>query len=167
MKTLFAPIIKNGGFDFGSDYNSARFRQYLKDNDGKRVKIEAYDNPVSDQMRGYMFGAVIPFLRMITPKSFEGLTDEQVYELLKKNFNYFEAYNPVTKRKERFGQSVMNTSCKNSKAMEFIARIADWVYENYQQTLPDSEEYNRSIKNAGLTHEEYETVISKSKGKTT
>lgn len=143
MKTLFDATIKEGGLDFGSEYNRIRFNQYLKDNPGKRVKIEKYENPVSDEMRGYMFGAVIPFLRQISPDTWTGMTDEQIYEILKKNFNYFEAYNPLTKRTERFGQSVMNTSCKNKKAMEFIQRIGDWVEENYNQTLPDPEEYKR------------------------
>ncbi len=143
MKVLFAPRIKKGGFDFGSDYNAARFREYMRLNEGKQVKIEAYANPVSDEMRGYMFGAVLPFLRQISPDAWAGMNDDQIYEVLKKNFNYFEAYNPLTKRKERFGQSVMNTSCKNVKAMEFIERIGDWVMENYGQSLPDPEEYKQ------------------------
>lgn len=143
MKTLFEAKIVNGGLDFGSDHNRIRFNQYLKDNPGKRVKIQKYENPVSDEMRGYMFGALIPFLRQISPDSWPAMDDDQIYEVLKKNFNYFEAYNPLTKRVERFGQSVMNTSCKNLKAMEFIERIGQWVEENYNQTLPDPEEYKR------------------------
>jgi hypothetical protein len=31
---------KNGGMDFGSDYNSARLRQTLKENEGKIFRIE-------------------------------------------------------------------------------------------------------------------------------
>jgi len=58
-------------------------------------------------MRGYMFGAVIPFLKRIVP-DWQSLTNDQVHEILKKNFNYFEAFNPVTKRVERYGQSIMS-----------------------------------------------------------
>lgn len=150
MKTLFVATIEKGGLNFGGDYNRIRFNQYLKDNEGKKLKIQKFENPVSDEMRGYMFGAVIPFLRTIDHGAWENLTDDQVYEVLKKNFNYFEAYNPLTKRKERYGQSVMNTSCKNVKAMEFIERIGEWVLENYGQTMPDPEEWKRFRDSAPL-----------------
>ena len=143
MKNLFRATIKNGELDFGSDYNFDRYRKYLRDNDGKKITINNYSNPVSDEMRGYMFGALIPFLRQIDAQTWGGLDSEQIHEVLKKNFNYFEAYNPLTKRLERYGQSVMNVSMKNLKAIEFIERIANWVMENYGQTLPDPEDYKR------------------------
>lgn len=133
----------DGGMDFQSEYNRIRYKEFLKKNPGMLFEIKPRGNPVSDQMRGYMFGAVIPFLRQVDPNAWQSDDDEQVYEMLKKNFNYFEAYNPVTKRVERYGQSVMNRSMKNAKAMEFVMRIADWVMENYGQTLPDPEEYKR------------------------
>ncbi len=141
MSGIFIAKAKDGAFDLGSEYNRIRLKEYLKENDGKVFRIQKASNPVSEEMRGYMFGAVIPFLRQIDTGAWRELSDEQVYEVLKKNFNYFEAYNPLTKRTERYGQSVMNKSCSNVKASEFIMRLADWVLENYGQTLPDSEEY--------------------------
>lgn len=149
-KTLFAPIIKNGEMDFGSEYNEAKFRQFLADNNGKKLKISKFENPVSDEMRGYVFGAMIPFLRQVDPTAWGIMSDDQIYEVLKKNFNYFEAFNPLTKRKERYGQSVLNMSCKNVKAMEFVQRVANWVLENYGQDLPNPEEYKKFRDSAPL-----------------
>lgn len=36
----FIAKAKNGGMDFGSDYNTARFKQWLKDNEGKELRIQ-------------------------------------------------------------------------------------------------------------------------------
>lgn len=38
MSTFLAKI-KNGELDFGSNYNEARFRQFLKENNGKELRI--------------------------------------------------------------------------------------------------------------------------------
>lgn len=151
--TKFIAKITNATLDFGSEYNEFRYRDFLKENEGMLVEIKPRSNPVSDEMRGYMFGAVIPFLRQIDPTAWTELSDDQVYEVLKKNFNYFEAFNPLTKRVERYGQSALNKSCKNKKAMEFTMRIADWVMENYGQNLPDPEDYKRWINSAPILRE--------------
>jgi hypothetical protein len=37
---MFNVIAKNGELDFGSDYNLARFSQWLKEREGKRIRIE-------------------------------------------------------------------------------------------------------------------------------
>lgn len=153
MKSAIIFKAQNGEMSFNSEYHKAILKKILIENEGKLFRIQKMENPVSDEMRGYMFGAVIPFLRQIDPGAWESLKDEQVYEVLKKNFNYFEAWNPLTKRTERYGQSAMNTSCKNVKAMEFIMRIGSWVTENYDQTLPDPEEYKRWRDGAPLRNE--------------
>lgn len=145
---------KEGGMDFQSEYNRGRFKDALKENPGSLWELRQKANPVSDEMRGYVFGALIPFLRQVDAGAWQGITDDQVYESLKKNFNYFEAINPVTKRKERFGQSVLNKSLKNFKAMEFVMRIGEWVMTNYGQKLPDPEEYKRWRDDAPLLDNE-------------
>ncbi len=154
-RALFIFTVTNGKPDFGSDFNEARFRQFLKEKEGEKFGIIPEDKIVSDEMRGYMFGAVIPFLRQISPQSWPA-SDDQVYEMLKKEFNYFEAIDPVTKRKERYGQSVMSKSCKSKKATEFIARIGEWVAEQYSQELPDSKEYLAWKDSAPLIGEKYD-----------
>jgi hypothetical protein len=93
-------------------------------------------------MRGYYFGALLPFLRTLVPQ-WEDVSNDELHEILKKAFNFFEAYNPVSKRKERFGYSVMAGGKENKKAMEYIMRISDWVETNYQQTLPNSEDFKK------------------------
>lgn len=146
MKALFLFKANNGQPDFGSEYNQSRFNQLLKDRNGEIFAIVPQSKVVTDTMRGYVFGALVPFLRQVTPKSWTGLTDEQIYDVLKKNFNYFEAINPLTKRIERYGQSVMSKNCENQKAKEFISRIDDWLQENYNQSVPDAEEYKRFVR---------------------
>ena len=39
---MFNAIIKSGELDFGSDHNQARFRQWLKDREGKKVRISEF-----------------------------------------------------------------------------------------------------------------------------
>ena len=146
MKALFIFKASQGKQDFGSDYNTARYSQFLKEHDGELFGIVPKTAVVTDTMRGYCFGALIPFLKQVSPKSWASLTDDQVYEMLKKNFNYFEAFDPIKGRIERYGQSVMSKNVANQKAKEFISRIDDWVTEEYQQTIPDAEEYKRFVR---------------------
>lgn len=160
MKFL-AKATPDGGLDFdwrkekdeSEGYNRRRFKDFLKKNPGILIDIAPKANPVSDQMRGYIFGALVPFMRQIDPGAWESMDDDQIYEVLKKNFNYFEAFNPLTKRVERYGQSLLSTGKKNKKAMEFIMRVGEWVLENYGMTLPDPEEYKQWRDNAPLLTE--------------
>lgn len=139
---FFVKANSEGEFEYQSEFHKHLVKERLKKNVGRVYKVMELDSPVSEEMRGYMFGALIPFLRTI--KAFpEELSDEQIHEMLKKEFNYFEAIDPITKRKERYGQSVMSKAMKNRDAMEFIERIASWVLENFNQNLPDPEEYKR------------------------
>ena len=151
----FLFVVKKGKPDFQSDYNTDRFNQELKDHEGELYEIKRRANPVSDEMRGYTFGALIPFLQSLVPE-WGDLSAEQVYEILKREFNGFVAMNPVTRKKEKYGQSVMNRSMKNKKAMEFIMRIGNWVEENYGQTLPDPSEYTNWRDSAPLKDQEYQ-----------
>lgn len=146
MKALFIYKAVNGKPDYGSEFNEARHRQYLKDHEGELFGEVPKTAVVTDTMRGYCFGALIPFLKQTSPKSWAHLTDDQVYEMLKKNFNYFEAFDPIKGRIERYGQSVMSKNVANQKAKEFISRIDNWVTEEYQQTIPDAEEYKRFVR---------------------
>lgn len=40
MSTFLVKIDKDGGLDFGSEYNLARFRQFCRENKGKTLRIE-------------------------------------------------------------------------------------------------------------------------------
>jgi hypothetical protein len=131
---------------------------FRQSHEGWHGKIVEDKPPVSDEMRGYMFGAVIPFLKRIVP-AWEPLSEEQVYEICKKNFNYFEAWNPVTKRTERYGQSTLSRSTTKEEAQQFIQEIAGWVAENYAMQLPDPEKYLRWKASAPLAGEIYNEDI--------
>jgi len=123
--------------------------------EGAHIVISEEKPAVSDKMRGYMFGAVIPFLMRLVP-DWAKLSNEQVYEILKKNFNYLEAFNPVTKRVERYGQSVMARTSGREAGMEFIQEIEGWVLENYGQHLPDPEKYKAWRDSAPIKGEAYQ-----------
>ena len=55
----FLAIIKNGEIDLHSDYNRSRFKEWLKKNEGKPIRITTTDQK-SNEARGYYFGAIIP-----------------------------------------------------------------------------------------------------------
>lgn len=60
--TLFYGIAtKEGGIDFGSAHNLARYRHFLKENAGTRIKIEPL-TPESNKQRRFFEGAVIPLV---------------------------------------------------------------------------------------------------------
>lgn len=133
--------VKGDQIDFG-EYNRNLIQKWCKEHPESVVRLETVINPVSAEMRGYYFGALIPFLKTLITE-WISLTNDQIHEILKKQFNFFEGYNAVSKRKERFGQSIMSTDSQNRKAMEYIMRIGDWVSENYQQSLPDPEQFKK------------------------
>jgi len=153
-KVIFITKIVKGKLQFGSDYNEAHFNDWCKKNEGAIVRLEPSGNPVSDNMRGYYFGAVIPFIKSLVPE-WQSVSTDEVHEILKKNFNSFDAWNPVTKRMERYGQSVMNRALRNKKAAQYVDRIGQWVEENYGQSLPSPEDYQNWKDNAHMKGEEY------------
>lgn len=131
----------DGKLNFG-EHNAINIRKFGKEHPGTPVRLDTAVNPVSAEMRGYYFGAFLPFLRKLIPE-WKDATNDELHEILKTEFNSFEAYNPFSKQKEKFGQSIMSNDRQNKKAMEFIMRIADWVSTNYQQTMPDPELYKK------------------------
>ncbi len=84
-------------FDFGSDFNFSRFKQFVKDNDGKNVRIELAKKAVSDELRGYYYAVVVPTARA-TILEWQHYSDEKTHEMLKTVFNGFKFFNPVTKK---------------------------------------------------------------------
>jgi hypothetical protein len=141
MQTFIAQATIKGGLQFKSDYHKASFSEWLKTIVGKDVRIELAKNPVSTEMRGYYFGAVIPIVRK-TCKEWEKLTGDELHEVLKKQFCYFDAWNNITKRTERFGQPVMSERSTTQKAMIFLQDIAGYLAE-CGLTMPDPELYKK------------------------
>ncbi len=145
---------KDGGIAFDSDYVKAHFKTWLKENSDHPFKIESVDK-VSQELRGYYFAAVIPLIRS-TCDEWEKLNNQEMHEVIKKLFFYFETYNPVTKRNERFGRSVMADSEWNNtrKAMKFLEVLAEYL-GTCGLEMPDSKEYTRWRDSAPMKGEEY------------
>lgn len=138
--TVFLPTIKNKKLDFGSDYGEARWRDFLNTNEGKKLRIEKSRNPVSDELRGYYWSAVLPTAKSAIHE-WEKLNDDDVHEILKKLFNYFDFHNPLTKRIERCGRPAMSSDSNSSRAMDFIDKIREWLANEYKIELPTPDEY--------------------------
>jgi hypothetical protein len=132
---------KNGKIGFLSKYNKNRFYDYLKENDGCKFSIKPVSAKVSDEARGYYWGALIPFLKDINP-SWKHLTNDQVHEVLKQEFNGFQVtYSNGEVRK--YGQSVCSKEIDTPKFQNYLLRITDYVIENYGLQIPDLEEYKK------------------------
>lgn len=141
MKIFIAKIIKKT-LIFKSDFHRSLFGDFLKENEGKDVRIELTKNSVSDNLRGYYFGAIIPSIQAVIPE-WKEMNGDDVHEILKKMFNYFECFNPVTKRVERFGRSAMGIESNTERASDFIEKIRVWFAEDYKMDLPSSDEYKK------------------------
>lgn len=151
--TAWIGKVEGTGINFG-DYNTAAMKEWCKKNPGAPVRLETALNPVSQEMRGYYFGPYMSWLRTLVPE-WKELKGDELHEVLKKAFNYFEAWNPLTKRNERFGQSVMADDRRNKLAMEYLMRISDWAMENYGQSPPDPETYKKWRDSSPLAGEKY------------
>lgn len=149
MTRVFIAKIKDKKLEWNSDQHRAMFMEFLGSNDGKELRIELSKNPVSDNMRAYYFGALIPTVKSVVPEWRENTNDE-VHEALRKMFNYVEMFNPITKRNERFGMSIMGDSSNTRRGMEVIEKIGVWLGEEYSQELPDPEEYKKLLNSAQL-----------------
>ena len=130
--------------EFETDFGKSKWREYCKNNNGKRLVIEDVKNAPSEELRGYYFGAVIPTVKN-TVKEWDALGDDDVHEILKKLFNYFDFHNPITKRIERVGRSAMSSDSSTVRAMEFLEKIRLWLAEDFMVELPNPQEYKKKL----------------------
>lgn len=139
MKTFLAKA-KDGGIDFG-EYNRYEFKKWLKENEGGLIRITCGGKKkVSETLRGYYYGAVIPTLKKAIPE-WANESDETLHSLLKLEFNGVEIYSPFEKKKVRVSGTMMSKQASSYDAMMYIERIRSWLLENYGTDLPDAEEY--------------------------
>ncbi len=77
-----------GKLSLGSDYNASRFRQFLKDNPGIRLRIEPI-TPESNKQRKFFEGAIVPFVTFFQDNLDWNDTDDlkSVRHWLKTEFN--------------------------------------------------------------------------------
>ena len=145
----FLVKIDKGKLSFGSEFNKARFNEFLKDNEGRVLRIAPTTPKVSEQMRGYYFGAVIPLIKQTIPE-WKEISSDDLHEILKQEFNYFEVLSPIDKKVKRYGKSIASSDSNSTKMMEYIHRIGDWLETNYNVTLPDAVEFKRYYESAPL-----------------
>jgi hypothetical protein len=146
----FIAQIKNGEPCFLTDYNKARFKDWCKENEGQKIQIKRVSSKVSDNRRSWYFGAIVPFLKQLVPY-WENLTDEQLHEVLKTEFNGFVIETKTGKRK--YPMPAVNRDVDSEQFDNYILRIAEWVRNNYAQELPDPEMFKQLRDSAQLIRE--------------
>ena len=168
MSDHFIFEAKGGKPDFLSQFNKNRFYEEMKSNEGRKYRIEPVTPEVSDKRRGWYWSAVLPFIKSINPAWID-LTNDQVHEILKQEFNGFEAEG-VDGKVKKFGMSAVASDVKVKIFDNFILRLAEYVKENYGgMTLPDSEHYKKhrdsgeTIKDIPQQKVEYPEMIEKPK----
>jgi hypothetical protein len=148
MRNKFIALIRNHKIGFLSSYNKALFNEWLKDNEGQKVEIKRVSSKVSDNRRGWYFGAVLPFCKQLVP-AWQSLSDEQLHEVLKTEFNGFTI-------KDKYGNDrkyplpVANRDVDTEQFDNYILRISEWVRENYAQELPDPQQFKDLMDKAEL-----------------
>lgn len=148
MRNKFIALIRNGKIGFLSSYNKALFNEWLKDNEGHKIEIKRVSSKVSDNRRAWYFGAVIPFMKQLVG-AWQNLSDEQIHEVLKTEFNGFTIKDKFGKDR-KYPQPVANRDVDTEQFDNYIMRIAEWVLENYNQTLPDPQQYKDLMDKAEL-----------------
>ena len=138
-----------------TEHVGASFRDWLKENPNAEFRTEPIKKPVSSNLRHYYFGAVIPVIRS-TCDEWKDLTGGELHQVIKKLLFYFETFNPIAGRIERFGRSVMADSEWNNtvKAMEFLMVIQGYLTDCGRE-MPNSEEYKKWRDSAPLKGETY------------
>lgn len=147
MKDKFIAIIKEGKPHFISDYNRARFNDWCKENEGHKIQIKRVSSKVSDNRRGWYFGAVLPFVKQLVPY-WQELSDDQLHEVLKTEFNGFVIETKQGKRK--YPLPVANRDVDTEQFDNYILRISEWVRNNYAQELPNPQEFKDLLDKAEL-----------------
>lgn len=136
---VFNAQSKEGKLSLGSEYSAARFRQFLKDNVGVRLKITP-QLPESNQLRRFYFGAVVPLVTYYQDNlDYRNNEDrERVHEWLKIEFN--GEILTVAGKKIKVGKSTKG----NLKG--YIERVIDWMAaQGYPIDTLNPDEYKRFI----------------------
>ena len=117
---------KEGGIDLGSDFARAKFKQFLKDNNGMRLEIRPMV-PESKKMRGYFEGCLVALATFYDHHlDWKNSEDQKrMRETIKAHFNpdYIN-----------FGGKVEKIA-KSTAGREALKKVTedtlDWLKENY------------------------------------
>lgn len=116
---------ENGGMVMSSNYERNRFKDYLKKNNGIRLKI-VEDKPESKDQRGFFEGAIVPLVTFFQ----EGMDHrESKHRLLVRDWLKIEFNGKYVKVGSKVNK--VATSTKNKLSKGFLDRVLDWIYGNY------------------------------------
>jgi hypothetical protein len=121
----FEARAKNGGLVFQSDSQRDEFRDFVKKNDGVRLKIEQI-TPESEEQRGFFEGAIVPLVTYYQEgmDRFNSRHLRQVRDWLKIEFN-----GEVVVVDKKAHKIALSTKGKLNDG--FIERVIDYLVENY------------------------------------
>ena len=120
----FTARLKENGFDFGSEYNIARFKDFTKKNVGMAVEITPI-TPESRYQRGFYHGAVLSLWAYLNDMDY---MDNEILDFLhqeaKKEFNgEFVLLDGKSVKKGKSSKGELNRG--------FLERIINYLEESY------------------------------------
>lgn len=159
-KNVFIVVADKGGLKFNSDYHKAMFKDFLKHNDGIRLKITP-DEQIANNVRRYFEGGIVPFFALqhfvVDPQNGKWCTMplKEARECLKREFNptYFRDLSGATVKQ---GESTASLNKKEFGG--FIDRCTDYFEQNGYE-IPNNEEYKNWIDSIPDFCEEYPPVV--------
>lgn len=120
---IFQATSNQGNLSLGSDYNRARFKDFLKKNDGIRLKIEP-QLPESKHQQGFYHGGVLALWAYLNGMDWR---DSEVLDWLhhhaKQEFNGEAVV--LDGKATRMGKST------KGKLNEFVNTVIDYLEEQY------------------------------------
>jgi hypothetical protein len=128
---MFNATIREGKLDFGSDYNQARFRQWLKDREGKKIRIEQLVTNRTKLQNSYYW----LYLGIIERETGNDAND--LHELFKRKFLKPEFKKVIIKGKET--EYKIPKSTTNLNKIEF-GEYLDKICAEVEIPLPSPED---------------------------
>jgi hypothetical protein len=140
--TRFIAQIKNKGMVFAPQVRNM-FIDHLRENDGDYLEITPRKKKatVSDDLRGFYWGAWLPFIKNLDDH-FKTYSIDDLHDFLKYEFNGTDVYNPINKKESRIVKSIMQNKVSTQQAFMYMEKIRRWVAENYGEEMPNAQEYN-------------------------
>ena len=139
----FLATLTDKGLKFGSDYHRALFLDFSQKNQGRQVRIKLAKGGVSDNRRGWMFGAIIPFLKTLV-SDWKDRPEEEVYSIIKTEFGGFFAEG-IDGKVKKYAGTLSSREADSERFDNAILLLAEWVRNNYGMELPDPEEYKKKL----------------------
>lgn len=146
MRDVFNLKIKNGKLTFRTPYHKALFNDFVKLNEGKKIKVSISDS-VSSQLRKFFEGAIVPYFALqhfvVDPQNNQWciMPYKEARECLKREFN-------PTFFRDITGKSVMEGKSTNElnkkEFVGFVERCLQYFDQNGYE-VPISEEYNQWV----------------------